>query len=119
MIFSLQHPSWMNITLKKIAACAEEFFNRLEFKEGREVALTATPEINSETSWGWMGSRHFLKKGAKGGVVREVDFCKGKVRVGVEFYNQTYICDGIEKPISSPDIYIFRRQLNSYIKEKL
>ena len=53
-----------------------------------------------------MGAKHFLKNGARG-VVRSVDFYDGAVRVGVEFHNQTFIYDGVERPVSSPHVFTF------------
>lgn len=59
--------------MEKLTGCYDLLISRFSpFKVGDEVELAKTPIITEDKSWGWMGSRHFLKVGARG-VVREVD----------------------------------------------
>lgn len=58
---------------KKMAGYTKALFEKFApFKVEDRVQLTKTPDINPEQSWGWMGAKHFLVKGAKGTVI-EVD----------------------------------------------
>jgi hypothetical protein len=63
---------------------------RAPFRKGDRVVLTETPVINSLESWGWVGSKHFLVKGAKG-TVDEIDFYDGQFRAGVIFDDETWV----------------------------
>lgn len=56
--------------LTEMAAAHELLMSRYApFKVGDRVELAVTPTINCKTSYGWLGSKHFLKKGAKGTVI--------------------------------------------------
>lgn len=60
--------------LKKVEGYATALFDRFcPFKVGDRVRLTRTPEITTEKSWGWIGSKHFLMKGALA-TVADVDY---------------------------------------------
>ena len=81
--------------------------DRAPFKKGDRVVLIETPVINEEVAWGWMGSKHFLIKGAKG-TVSELDFYEGAFRAGVHFDNESWIdSDGNIHPREEPHQYWF------------
>jgi hypothetical protein len=52
--------------------------------------LKTTPDINPETSWGWMGAKHFLVEGAVATVV-DRQFYKGMFRFGLKFDDESWI----------------------------
>jgi len=83
-----------------------EFFRRCSpFKSGNIVEIVT--EIDFTKAHGWAHSAHFLKVGCRG-VVKEVDFYKGKFQALVEMRNQTFFTtEGKELPISSPHLYSF------------
>lgn len=43
---------------------AFSIWKRCPFQVGDMVRLSKTPIINEKTSWGWLGSKHFLVQGA-------------------------------------------------------
>lgn len=69
---------------------ANSVWDRSPFKEGDHVALTETPDINYETSWGWMGAKHFLVEGAVA-IVNQVEFRKGQFWFYLTFDDETWI----------------------------
>lgn len=80
---------------------------RAPFKRGDVVVLTETPEINDETSWGWMPARHFLIKGAVGRV-DEVTYYEESFRAGVLFDDESWIDrDGLRHPVFARSQYWF------------
>lgn len=75
---------------KKMIGYTEALFEKFSpFRVGDKVMLAETPEINEATSWGWLGSKHFLVKGAVGNVVA-VDYADDEFFVVVEFDNETW-----------------------------
>lgn len=59
--------------IEKLVACYELLLGRFAPAHvGDRVALSKTPEITPEKAPGWMGSKHFLVKGAQG-TVKDVD----------------------------------------------
>jgi|GEM_PF-2451748 len=76
---------------EKVEGYIKVLFERFApFKKGDRVILTKTPEINKEESWGWIGSKHFLVKGAKA-TVCEVDYYREKFRCSVKFDDDSHI----------------------------
>lgn len=73
-----------------ILECANTIWDRCPFSKGDRVALTKTPDINPDTSWGWMGAKHFLVEGAVATVV-DRQFYKGMFRFGLKFDNDSWI----------------------------
>lgn len=65
-------------------------FERCPFGTGDRVQLEITPVINDKEAWGWMGSKHFLAKGAKA-TVTGVEFRKGKFIFGLEFDDDSWV----------------------------
>lgn len=74
---------------KKLQEYAQGLFDRAPFKVGDRVRLTETPDINPETSWGWMCAKHFLVKGAVA-TVTSVDFREGKFNALCAFDDETW-----------------------------
>ena len=92
---------------KRLQECAKALFERGPFKEGDRVRLTRTPEINENTSWGWIGSKHFLVAGALA-TVREVDFYDGRFVAGLHFDDESWISfDGQVHPAAEKALYYF------------
>lgn len=103
---------------KKMAGYTKALFERFApFKAGDRVHLAKTPDINPETSWGWMGSKHFLVKGAKGKVT-SVDFDADtkKFTALVMFDDESWVPDndygpgkrkGVPVPIEEKDRHVY------------
>jgi hypothetical protein len=84
--------------LENYIACYDYMMeNYCPFKIGDRVELTTTPEITAEKSWGWMGSKHFLIKGAKG-TVKEREFFKDHFGFGIIFDDESFV-DSFTKQI--------------------
>ena len=67
-------------------------FSFARFKEGDRVVLSKTPVITEEQSPGWRGSKHFLKKGAKGWVTNRDWRADLKSFVyGIQFDDESWI----------------------------
>lgn len=63
----------MDYYLDKLAGCYELLISRFApFKIGEKVFLRRTPSISESKSWGWLGGKHFLVKGAIA-EVRDID----------------------------------------------
>ena len=60
------------------------------FKVGDRVKLAKTPTITEKESWGWMGCKHFLVKGAKA-TVEEVGCGEGGFTFSMLFDDETWI----------------------------
>ena len=128
-------PSWV-ATLKEGAALVKQGLAKLEggpldfymdratgsveylltrfcpFKIGDSVVLTTTPEINEHTRWGWLCAKHFLREGASG-VIAAVDCDREGLIFDVLMDNQTWLQDGVEKPVDQPRLYRFREEFLS------
>lgn len=93
---------------KKLRAYAAALFDRAPFKVGDRVRLTKTPDITPEKSWGWMGAKHFLVKGAMA-TVREVDFSDGHFEAWLHFDDESWISsiDGKIHPAERKALYHF------------
>jgi len=48
----------------RLVECYEFLLTLAPHKVGDRVRLTDTPTINAKESWGWLGDKHFLIKGA-------------------------------------------------------
>jgi len=62
------------------------------FRPGDRVMLTKTPEITAEKSWGWMGAKHFLVRGALA-TVYQMDYIDGRFIAGCQFDDDSWISD--------------------------
>ena len=74
---------------KKLRVYAAALFERAPFKTGDRVRLTRTPDITPTKSWGWMGARHFLVKGALA-TVDSVDFSDGHFEAWLRFDDESW-----------------------------
>jgi hypothetical protein len=83
-----------------VLECADSIWLKCPFQVDQRVQLTKTPVINEKEAWGWLGSKHFLIKGAVA-IVKERDFYKGVFSFGLHFDDQTWI-DSFTKEIHSP-----------------
>lgn len=92
--------------LERVDEVFTEFFKRCApFKEGDVVEIIK--EIDFTEAHGWRCSKHFLQVGCRG-VVREVDFYKGKFQAAVEMRNQTFFnSKGEELPVRNKHLYCF------------
>lgn len=106
----IRHFPSENITwyMAKLQEYANGLFERSPFQKGGRVRLTKTPEINSKVSWGWLGAKHFLVKGAQG-TIKTIDYQDGKFRVGVLFDNETWksSLDNKTYPVKDKSIFLF------------
>lgn len=69
--------------MERIEYFVKELFKYSKFKFGDIVSLNNTPEITATKSWGWLGYKNILVKGAIGKVI-EVDHYKGIFRYMIE-----------------------------------
>jgi hypothetical protein len=78
------------------------------FRVGDRVQLSKTPEINEKTSWGWIGSKHFLVDGAKARVTSR-GYRNGLFCFGLVFDDESWInsSDGSLNPVDRPNEYTF------------
>lgn len=93
---------------KKLRTYAEALFQRAPFKVGDRVRLTKTPEISETKSWGWLGAKHFLVKGAMA-TVAEVDFSDGHFEAWLHFDDESWMSsiDGKIHPVEEKAMYHF------------
>jgi hypothetical protein len=90
---------------KYVLECANSIWEKSPFKVGDLVRLNKTPEITKEKSWGWLGSEHFLIKGALA-TVKERKFYAGKFVYGIVFNDDSYI-DASGNKIKTSEEYIY------------
>jgi len=80
--------------LRKYAAAYHAVLTHYaKFKVGDRVQLAKTPNINEQNAPGWLGSKHFLVKGARGTVV-SADFSiggSGALRYGIQFDDESWL----------------------------
>lgn len=93
---------------RKLVECYDLLIDRYSpHKVGDRVVLCRTPEISPKKSHGWMGSKHFLVKGAAA-VVREVSADARGFSYELEFEGESWIDrDGKESPIPAKDRHVF------------
>ena len=103
--------SWNQLT--NVIQDSLSVFNLCPFKVGDLVTLTKSPQIDRDNAPGWMGAKHFLKKGAKG-IVKDREFLDGKFIIYVEFLEETYM-NNIGKKVV-PDRPAHYRMLADYFK---
>lgn len=77
--------------LEKCELYRKALLEKSPFKKGDTVVLTKTPDINEKDSFGWLGSKHFLIKGAKAKVAKVEMNSKGLYCYGLLFENDSYI----------------------------
>lgn len=86
---------------------ANTLWDRSPFNEGDRVTLKETPDINPETSWGWMGSKHFLVKGSVA-TIKQIKFHDGHFIFGLAFDDETWIdTKGVKQSVGDKAIYSF------------
>ena len=102
----------------KLRAYAVGLFDRAPFKPGDRVRLTRTPDITPEKAWGWMGSRHFLLKGAMGTVV-STDFSDGHFEAYVVFDDESWRDNSgvLHKPVSPAQYHFWETSLERVAEE--
>jgi len=93
---------------KYVLEGANTIWMRSPFKVGDLVRLNKTPEITEEKSWGWLGAKHFLIKGALARVETR-QFYDGKFVYGLSFDEESYISPitGKVTPVKDNGIYSF------------
>jgi hypothetical protein len=97
-------------TYKSIIKDVDSIWLRCPFNVEDRVVLTDTPVITKEKSWGWMGSKHFLIKGAKA-TVKERQFYDGSFVFGLIFDDETWIdYEGICQPVDRKALFFFRER---------
>lgn len=96
-------------TLKCLLAAREALLTRYApFKVGDRVELALTPTINDETAHGWIGSKHFLIKGAAGTVCSSDVLADGRLVFHVQFDDETWIdSKGARQQASKKRTYCF------------
>lgn len=106
--FITQNSQELKYEFNKLREYATALFERFApFKEGDRVVLTKTPKIDKETSWGWMGSKHFLVKGAMA-TVHDVDYRNGLFFASLYFDDESWVdSDGTVNPVNRPALYTF------------
>jgi len=86
---------------------ANSLWLKAPFQVGDLVMLNKTPEITVEKSWGWMGSRHYLIKGALARV-HERSFYDGRFVFGLLFEDESYKdYNGKINPVKEKHVYSF------------
>lgn len=73
---------------------------------GDRVMLTKTPNITKSKAPGWMGSRHFLIRGAIA-TVREVSLDTGGFCFQLMFDDESWLKDGVPQPIPEKDKHTY------------
>lgn len=66
------------------------WFDKGKVVVGDRVRLVKTPDINPETSWGWMHAKHFLVEGAFARV-HEVELRDGRASYALLFEDDSYL----------------------------
>lgn len=90
------------------------------FRVGDRVRLTETPEISDKVSWGWLGGKHFLVKGALA-TVREVNVRDDQFLVGLIFDDDSWVDrDGKRHPVAEKErgAYTFRERFIERVEGK-
>jgi len=70
--------------IERIKEYRDALFMYAKFKVGNVVCLNKTPIINEKESWGWIGYKDILIKGAVA-IVDSVDFYEGRFRYSLRF----------------------------------
>lgn len=76
---------------EKLMACHDKLMRVSPIQAGDTVALTLTPVINEQASWGWMGGKHYLVKGERAKVAWFEIGHDGEYRYYLHFENETWI----------------------------
>ncbi len=110
--------SQLNWNFKKLKEYAEALFQLAPFKVNDKVKLSKTPEITKEKGWGWLGRKHFLKKGAKA-IVKNIDYSDGYFYFDLQFDDETYISGKKKIKVKEKGLYHFREDfIKKPAKEK-
>lgn len=99
----------LDFYVRKLTECYDLLISRYApFKIGERVILTKTPEIGSVDRWGWLGSKHFLIKGAVGSVTF-VEADGDGFRFSVVFDDDSWIDHhGVKQPTKEKGHFGFR-----------
>jgi hypothetical protein len=100
--------------------CANSLWEMAPFKVGDRVQLAKTPDINKETSWGWLGAKHFLIKGALA-TVHSRQFYDAHFIFGLYFDNDSWLTPEGVKHMRLPKdrgLYMFRAESLSSVSEE-
>jgi len=97
-------------SLKKAEEYRAGLLSRSPLQVKDRAILIETPVINDKESWGWLGAKHFLIKGAMA-TVKEVDFYKGKFIFGLKFDDDSWIDqDNVVHKRDKNSLYFFSEQ---------
>jgi hypothetical protein len=92
---------------KSILKDAASIWKKAPFKVGQLVKLSRTPEITKDKSWGWLGSKHFLIKGAIARI-EESSFYGGQFVYGLHFMDESHLSfDGSVHQVDQRAVYSF------------
>jgi hypothetical protein len=95
------------IEWRHILQSANSLWSKCPYQIGQAVQLNKTPEITQEKSWGWMGSKHFLIKGAVAHI-KTREFYDGRFVFGLNFQDESWIdFEGKIHPKTEESIYCF------------
>ena len=76
--------SELDWSMERLEYFTKELFNFSKFKIGDRVKLNETPIITKDISWGWIGYKEVLVKGAKATIIK-IDHYAGTFRYDLEF----------------------------------
>jgi hypothetical protein len=104
--------------LKYHLQTANSIWRLAPFKVGDRVQLAKTPNINEKDSWGWMGAKHFLIKGAAATVqVRE--FYDASFVFGLHFDDDSWLTpEGVKHMHDKKGLYMFRAAMLEPLQNK-
>lgn len=101
----------MDYYCRRLTECYDYLLTLAPHKIGDRVRLTDTPVINERESWGWLGAKHFLVKGAIATVV-SVDAHGDGFSYGLEFEHDSWINSYTKevnpRPPKERDVYGFK-----------
>lgn len=76
--------------LERLTRCYDFLLTLAPFQPGARVMMAETPVINEKESWGWIGSKHFLVRGAQA-IVRAVHADRDGFSYDVEFDDDSWV----------------------------
>jgi hypothetical protein len=103
----MAEPSNTKFHRERILEQARALFERSEWQIGKRVQLIKTPKIDRDTSSGWIGSKHFLVKGARA-TIEDVDFARGGFILALLFDDESWKdSDGIIHPRKDSEKHLY------------
>jgi hypothetical protein len=101
-VFSCSLVEWRHIIQD-----AATLWKTCPYQVGQMVQLNKTPEVTEEKSWGWLGAKHFLIKGAAARVATR-EFYDGRFVFGLHFQDESWMdYQGHKQPVSKAGLYCF------------